>query len=152
MRNISKNMLKKNNRNRSFSSSTMTTIKLLPKDLLVEIVASVASHSSIDLHNVKKSCKVLLDAGKDNYVHRRISLDKILFIQWRRSPTADKLSLFLKRCKDNQNAKSLYREGLQECLGNGNIEEGLKSLDMTAKEGHKKVKYVYGMILLCSSA
>ncbi|MED6110367.1 hypothetical protein PIB30_042156 [Stylosanthes scabra] len=149
MRNISKNMLKK--KNRSSSSLTITTIKSLPKDLLVEIVASVASHSSIDFHNAKKSCKDLLDAGEDNYVYRRISLDRFPFIQWRRSPTTDKLLLFLKRCKENQNAESLYREGLRECLGNGNMKEGLKSLDMAAKEGHKEAKYVYGMMLLCSS-
>ncbi|MED6127807.1 hypothetical protein PIB30_091656 [Stylosanthes scabra] len=152
MRNIiSKNMLKK--KNRSSPSSTITTIQSLPKDLLVEIVLSVASHSSDDLFNVKKNCKELLDVGKNNYVYRRISLDKFPFIPWRRSPTTEKLSLFLKRCKENQNTESLYREGLRECLGNNeNMEEGLKNLDMAAKEGHKEAKYVYGMILLCSSS
>ncbi|MED6212935.1 hypothetical protein PIB30_088262 [Stylosanthes scabra] len=144
-------MLKK--KNRSCSSSTITTIQSLPKDLLVEIVASVASHSSDDLFNVKKSCKDLLDAEKDYYVYRRISLDKFPFIPWRRSPTTEKLSLFLKYCKENQNTESLYREGLQEFLGNnGNMEEGLRNLDMVAKKGPKEVKYVYGMILLCSSS
>ncbi|XLU42923.1 hypothetical protein S245_037737, partial [Arachis hypogaea] len=54
------------------------------------------------------------------------------------------------RCKENQNTKSLYREGLRECLGNENA-EGLRLLDMAAKKGHKEAKYVYNMILLCSS-
>ncbi|XLR08243.1 hypothetical protein HN51_063214 [Arachis hypogaea] len=62
----------------------------------------------------------------------------------------DKELLFLKRCKENQNTKSLYREGLRECLGNENA-EGLRLLDMAAKKGHKEAKYVYNMILLCSS-
>ncbi|MED6106525.1 hypothetical protein PIB30_005517 [Stylosanthes scabra] len=143
-------MLKK--KNRSSSSSTITTIQSLPKDLLVEIVASVASYSSNDLFNVKKSCKDLLDAGKNNYVYRRISLDKFSFIPWRRSSNTKKLALFLKHCKENQNTENLYREGLRKCLENGNTEEGLKKLDMAAKEGHKEAKYVYGMILLCSSS
>ncbi|RYR31666.1 hypothetical protein Ahy_B01g056528 [Arachis hypogaea] len=133
MRSINKNMQRPMfKKSRSSSSST---IKLFPKNLLVKIVASVASHSFIDLHNVKKSCKDLLEAAEDNYVFRRVSLDKLFHP---------------KRCKENQNTKSLYREGLRECLGNENA-EGLRLLDMAAKKGHKEAKYVYNMILLCSS-
>ncbi|XP_057720626.1 putative F-box protein At1g67623 [Arachis stenosperma] len=146
MRNINKNMqrpiFKKKNK-----PSSSSTIKSLPKELLVEIVASVASHSIIDLHNVKKSCKDLLEAVEDNYVYRRVSLDKFSFIP---RFSNDKELLFLKRCKENQNTESLYREGLRECLWNGNA-EGLRLLDMAAKEGHKEAKYVYGIILLYSS-
>ncbi|KAL1373129.1 hypothetical protein HN51_003142 [Arachis hypogaea] len=146
MRNISKNMQRPLFKKKSTSSSS-STIKSLPKDLLVKIVASVASHSFIDLHNVKKSCKDLLEAAEDNYVYRRVSLDKFSFIP---RYSNDKELSFLKRCKENQNIESLYREGLRECLGNGNA-EGLKLLDMAANEGHKEAKYVYGIILLCSS-
>ncbi|KAL4398523.1 hypothetical protein AHAS_Ahas01G0300400 [Arachis hypogaea] len=146
MRNINKNMqrpiFKKKNK-----PSSSSTIKSLPKELLVEIVASVASHSIIDLHNVKKSCKDFLEAAEDNYVYRRVSLDKFSFIP---RFSNDKELSFLKRCKENQNTESLYREGLRECLWNGNA-EGLRLLDMAAKEGHKEAKYVYGIILLYSS-
>ncbi|KAL1334286.1 putative F-box protein At1g67623 [Arachis hypogaea] len=145
MRNINKNMQRPTFKKSRSSSSSI--IKSLPKELLVEIVASVASHSFIDLHNVKKSCKDLLEAAEDNYVYRRVSLDKLSFIP--RSSNDKELS-FLKRCKENQNTESLYREGLREYLGNGNA-KGLRLLDMAAKEGHKEAKYVYGMILLCSS-
>ena len=127
-------------------SSSTTAIKSLPKDLLVEVVASVASHSFTDLHNMKLCCKDLLDATKDNYVFQQVSLDKFPLIQWLPN---EKESSFLKRCRESQNLESLYREGLRECLGNGNI-DGLESLNMAAQKGHKEAKYVYGMILLCS--
>src|ERR1044072_5763668 len=47
---------------------SVTTIKSLSRDLLVEVVATVASRSFIDLHIIKICCKDFLDATEDSYV------------------------------------------------------------------------------------
>lgn len=123
-------------------------IKSLSRDLLVEVVASAASQSFIDLHNMKICCKDFLEATEDNYVWQRVSLEKFPLIEW--FPN-DKALSFLKRCRESENTESLYREGLREYFGypNGNI-GGLGSLKMASQKGHREAKYVYGMILLCS--
>lgn len=71
-------------------------IKGLPKDLLVEVVASVALHSFIDLHSIKTCCKDFLDATEDNYILHRVSLDTFTLIHW--FPN-EKVSWFLNRCR-----------------------------------------------------
>ncbi|XP_027345360.1 F-box protein At2g35280-like [Abrus precatorius] len=145
-------LMKKTNdkRRRTFNnrSSPTATIKSLPKDMLVEVVARVASHSITDLHNMKMCCADFLDAADDNHVWRHVSLDKLPLIQW--FPN-DKALSFLKRCRESGNTESLYREGLQEYFSypKGNI-RGLESLKMAAEKGHTDAKYMYGMILLCS--
>ncbi|KAK7330232.1 hypothetical protein VNO77_24420 [Canavalia gladiata] len=145
-------MKKKNDNKRKGSrnngSSPIASIKSLPKDLLVEVIARVASHSFVDLHNIKMCCKDFLNASEENYVWRQVCLDKFPLIQF--SPN-DKVSSFLKRCRESENLESLYREGLREYFNypNGNI-GGLESLKIASEKGHKEAKYVYGMILLCS--
>ncbi|KAJ1378460.1 F-box-like domain superfamily [Sesbania bispinosa] len=131
------------------SHNNNADIKSLPRDLLVEVVATVASHSFIDLNNMKKCCRDFLDATEDRFVWKRVSLDNFPLIQW--FPN-EKASSFLKRCRESENLESLYREGLQEYFSypNGYIIGGLESLKMAAQKGHKEAKYVYGMILLCS--
>ncbi|KAJ1400856.1 F-box-like domain superfamily [Sesbania bispinosa] len=133
---------KRRGRHTHTNGASSTTIKSLPKDLLVEVVATVASHSFNDLHNMKKCCRDFLDAAEDNLVWQRVSLDKFPLIQW--NPN-DKVSSFLKRCRESENMESLYREGLLEYFGcpSGNI-DGLRSLKIAAQKGHKEAKYVYG--------
>ncbi|XP_057417612.1 uncharacterized protein LOC130711856 [Lotus japonicus] len=125
-----------------------STIKTLPRDLLVEIVALVAAHSFIDFHAIKMCCKDFLDATEDNYIWRNASLDKFPLIQWLPN---DKVSSFLNRCRECGNMESLYREGLQKyfCCPNEKI-DGLEILNVAAQKGHKEAKYVCGMISLCS--
>ncbi|XP_057432113.1 putative F-box protein At1g67623 [Lotus japonicus] len=129
-------------------SHSTSTIKILLRDLLVEVVAKVASHSLIDLQNIKRCCKGFLDASEDSYVWQRVSLDTFLLIQWLPN---DEVSSFLKRCRKCGNIESLYREGLREYFDypNGKI-DGLEMLKVAAQKGHKEAKYVCGMILLCS--
>ncbi|XP_057452142.1 putative F-box protein At1g67623 [Lotus japonicus] len=125
-----------------------TTIKMLPRDLLVEVVATVVSHSFIDLCIIKKCCKDFHDASEDINIWKRVSLDKFPLIQWLPN---DKISSFLKRCRECGNMESLYREGLQKYFyyPNGKI-DGFELLKVAAQKGHKEAKYVCGMILLCS--
>src|ERR1044072_9443929 len=90
---------------------SVATIKSLPRDLLVEVVATVASRSFIDLHNIKMCCKDFLDATEDSYIWQRVSLDTFPLIQW--FPN-DKIKSFLDRCREHGNIESLYREGLRK--------------------------------------
>ncbi|XP_057445002.1 putative F-box protein At1g67623 [Lotus japonicus] len=129
-------------------SYSSTTIQELPRDLLVEVVATVASNSFIDFNTIKICCRDFLDATEDNYVWHRVSLDNFPLIQWRPN---DKVSSFLARCRECGNMESLYREGLQKYFGypDGKM-DGLEILKATAQKGHKEAKYVCGVILLCS--
>ncbi|XP_057418897.1 putative F-box protein At1g67623 [Lotus japonicus] len=132
------------------SHSSSAAIKSLPRDLLVEVIANVASHSFIDLHNLKKCSKDFLNATEDNYVWQQVSLETFPFIEWY---PMEKKSSFLERCRKSGNIESLYREGLREYFNHdpsGNINHGLEFLKVATQKGHKEAKYVYGMILLCS--
>jgi hypothetical protein len=116
--------------------------------MLLEVVATVASQSFLDLHNIKMCCKDFLQVTKQNYVLQKVSLDNFPLIQW--FPNEKALS-FLKRCKESENIEILFREGLCEYFNypNGNI-GGLERLKIAAQRGHKEAMYVYGMLLLCS--
>ncbi|XP_057418868.1 uncharacterized protein LOC130713084 [Lotus japonicus] len=128
--------------------NSTATIKALPRDLLVEVIATLASQSFIDLHTIKTCSKDFLDATKDSYVLQRFSLDTFPLIHW--SPS-DKTSWFLNRCRECGNIESLYREGLREYFNypHGKI-DGLEILKVAAQKGHNEAIYVYGMISLCS--
>ncbi|CAJ2634949.1 F-box protein [Trifolium pratense] len=126
------------------------SIQSLPTDLLAEVVATVASQSFLDLHNVKISCKDFLQATNHNYnyVLQKVSLDNFPLIQW--FPN-EKALTFLRRCEESENIEILFREGLREYFNypNGNI-GGLERLQIAAQRGHKEAMYVYGMLLLSS--
>ncbi|XP_057432592.1 uncharacterized protein LOC130725372 [Lotus japonicus] len=127
---------------------SIAPITTLSRDLLIEVVATVASHSFVDLHTIKMCCKDFLDATEDSYVWRRVSLDTFPLIQWLPN---DKVSSFLNRYKEYGNIESLFREGLLKYFGypNRNI-DGLEILKIASQKGHKEAKYVFGMISLCS--
>ncbi|RDY06515.1 putative F-box protein, partial [Mucuna pruriens] len=129
-----------NNNNGSSSSSTPAPIEALPRDLLVKIIAKVASDSVADLRNVKMCCKHFLDAAEDECVWQQVSLDKFPLF-----PLNPKALSFLKRCKESGNIESVYREGLEEYFSypKGNI-SGLGHLKLAAQKGHTEAKYVYG--------
>ncbi|KAL2346555.1 hypothetical protein Fmac_000555 [Flemingia macrophylla] len=120
-------------------------IKSLPRDMLVEVVARVASDSVDDLCSIKKCCKDFLGASEDKRVWQHVSLDKFPLLPW--FPNHKTFSFF-QRCRESGNIEILYREALREFFNypNGNI-SGLK---MVAQENHMEAKYIYGMILLCS--
>ncbi|XP_057437833.1 uncharacterized protein LOC130729980 [Lotus japonicus] len=140
----------RSNRRRTHKYLNSTTaIQMLSRDLLVEVIATVASHSFIDLHIVKMCCKDFLNAAEDSYVWRRVSLDMFPLIQWRPN---EKVTSFLNLCMECGNIESLYREGLRKYFDypNGKIDDGLEILKVAAQKGHKEAKYLCGMISLCS--
>ncbi|XP_057425906.1 uncharacterized protein LOC130719297 [Lotus japonicus] len=128
--------------------NSTASLKSLPKDLLVEVVATVASHSFTDLHAIKQCCKEFLDATEDRYVLQSVSLDTFPLIQWLPN---NKASFFLNRCRENENVESLYREGLRKYFGNANGKiDGLCIMNKAVQKGQNEAKYVCGMISLCS--
>ncbi|CAL0330655.1 unnamed protein product [Lupinus luteus] len=126
-----------------------STIKSLPKELLVEILAKVASASMLDLCRVKLVCKDFLDASEDDYVYQHASMDKFALVPlpWFIN---EKESSFLKRCKDSGNSEITYREGIVEYFSSLKIDSGLEKLKKAALQGHVDSKYVYSMLLMCS--
>ncbi|GAU34133.1 hypothetical protein TSUD_66120 [Trifolium subterraneum] len=127
---------------RGINKTRHASIQSLPRDLLLEVVATVASQSFLDLHNVKMCCKEFLQVTEQNYVLQKVSLDNFPLIQW--FPN-EKASSFLKRCEESENIEILFREGLREYFSypNGNI-GGLERLQIAAQRGHKEATYVYG--------
>ncbi|XP_054821363.1 F-box protein At2g35280-like [Prosopis cineraria] len=133
--------------NRKQTRRSSSTIKVLPKELLMEVLARVASGSVSDLYKAKICCREFLHAADDDYVYEHVSLEKFPVIPWF---ITEKEFSFLKRCKESGNSESLYREGMVEYFSSLNLKSGLESLRLASQKGHKDAKYVYGMILICS--
>ena len=129
------------------SPHSKTTMKELPRDMLVEVLATVASNSFTDLYTMKKCCKDFLDAAEDRNIWRRISLDTFPLIHW---VPNEKVSWFLNRCMECGNIESLFREGLRKFFNPDDKIDGVEILKEASEKGHKEAKYVYGMILLGS--
>ncbi|GAU19016.1 hypothetical protein TSUD_193540 [Trifolium subterraneum] len=130
------------------SSKRHTSIQSLPRDMLLEVIVSVASPSYLDLHNIKMCCKDFLQISEQKYVLQNVSFDNFPLIQWFPNEKALKL---LKRCEECENIEVLFREGFRKYFEypNGNI-GGFERLKVAAQRGHKEAMYVYGMLLLCS--
>ncbi|KAF7837832.1 putative F-box protein [Senna tora] len=126
-----------------------TSIECLPKDLLVDIFAKVASHSSTDLFNLKFCSKTFLDASQDNYIYQQVSLQKFPFIHW--LPITHHQSSFLDRCKECGNLESLFRQGMLQFFSHIQFDQaqGFLTLQKAAREGHEEAMYVVALILLC---
>lgn len=133
--------------NRKRSRQSPSFIKFLPKDLLIEVLAKVASGSVSDLYKAKTCCREFLHASDDDYIYEHVSLDKFPQIPWF---TTDKEISFLKRCKESGNLESIYREGMIEYFSSLKLNTGLESLRKASQKGHKDAMYVYGMIMICS--
>ncbi|KAF2315770.1 hypothetical protein GH714_040308 [Hevea brasiliensis] len=122
-------------------------ILALPNELVTEILALVASSSSIDLFSAKLSCKDIFQATEDKYIYRQVSLERFPPVPWFISKQA---SSFLDRCKENGNPEALFRQGVVECFSQIKLESGLRCLKRAASSGHHKASYILGVILLCS--
>ncbi|KAK7347394.1 hypothetical protein VNO80_21924 [Phaseolus coccineus] len=114
------------------NKSSQIPIKLIPEDLLVNVVARVSSESYIDHHNMKVSCRDFFHASKDNYMWQQVSLEKFPLIPWSLKEAFD---YFMQSCKEGENIEALFRVGLQELKSSvGNIEKGMKDLKMAAEK------------------
>ncbi|XP_027368690.1 putative F-box protein At1g67623 [Abrus precatorius] len=141
---VNKGSNKKQHRHES-----VTAIKALPNELLVEIIAKVASRSIVDLCKVKLCCKEFLHAAEDDNVYHHASMEKFALVPlpWF---TGEKESSFLKRCRENGNSEISYREGMVQYFSSLRVKSGLENLKNAAMEGLDEAKYVYCMLLMCS--
>ncbi|TKY54148.1 putative F-box protein [Spatholobus suberectus] len=140
--------VKKGSNKKQHRDGSVTTIKSLPKELLVEIFAKVGTRSIFDLCMVKLCCKEFLRAAEDDYVYRHASMENFALVPlpWF---TGEKESSFLKRCRESGNSEIAYREGMVQYFNSSKVESGLENLKKAALEGHDEAKYVYCMLLMC---
>ncbi|KAJ1395210.1 F-box-like domain superfamily [Sesbania bispinosa] len=127
---------------------SLTTIKALPNEVFVEIVAKVASCSIFDLCKIKLSCKEFRLAAEEDYVYQHASIEKFALVPlpWF---TDEKETSFLNRCRESGNLQISYREGMVQYFSSFNEKSGLENLKRAALEGHDEAKYVYSMLLMC---
>ena len=115
-----------------------TTIKSLPKELLVEILAKVGTRSIVDLCVVKLYSKDLPYAAEDDYVYRHTSMENFasVLLLWF---TDEKETSFLKRCKESGNSEIGYREGMVQYTSSI-VTSGLENLKKAVLEGHDEAR------------
>ncbi|XP_076956587.1 F-box protein At2g35280-like [Bidens hawaiensis] len=121
-------------------------VRSLPQELLVDVLARVASASFTDLFNAKLSCKEFMDSTTDDYISQCISIDKFPIMQW--LPPSTRAHSFLTDCFNKGNPESLFRHGMFDYFKEADIESGLEYLKRAVDKGHPEAIYVYGMILL----
>ncbi|KAL3725818.1 hypothetical protein ACJRO7_030795 [Eucalyptus globulus] len=121
---------------------------VLPRDMVLEVLASVAANSMDDFFNAKISCKTFNELAEENYVYRQISLDKISRILWWH-PEEGKA--FIERCIKCDNLDALYTQGLYEYVSFMKVELGMELLRKAAQIGHLGASYVVGLLLICES-
>ncbi|XP_030529641.2 putative F-box protein At1g67623 [Rhodamnia argentea] len=119
---------------------------VLPRDMVVEILASVAANSMDDFFNAKISCKIFNKLGEEDYVYQQISFDKISKILWWH-PEEGKA--FIQRCIKCNNPEALYTQGLYECVSLVKVELGMELLKRAAQIGPVGASYVVGLLLVC---
>lgn len=119
----------------------------LPSDLLEEIIAKAASKSSIDLVNIKLSCKDFLHASEANNVWKNVSLEDFPSGWYPHQTAID----FLQHCREKGNIGILYRDGVKEFCNYlvANV-SGHEKLKYAAECDLKQAKYLYEIILFCS--
>ncbi|KAK9933767.1 hypothetical protein M0R45_020943 [Rubus argutus] len=141
---VRKNVTKHRSRKGVHHVSAMTS---LPDDLLLEVIAKVASNSFDDLCRIRQSCKEFNKAGQDDYVFQYVSMDKFPLIPFRKRK---QLSDFLRRCQKCGNAEALYRQGVLDLFSlSKQFESGFECLKKAASKGHIEAKYTYGVFLAC---
>lgn len=133
-------------RKRRRSQFEQPVVGSLPGDLLVDVLARVASSSFTDLFNAKLSCRDFLGAAEDESIFQHVSIDKFPIIHW--FPPSDELLSFLNQCIDKGNPEAMFRQGMIEFFSLARIETGLEYLKKASEKGHVEATYVYGMILL----
>ncbi|KAE7998087.1 hypothetical protein FH972_002665 [Carpinus fangiana] len=121
-------------------------IKSLPNDLLMELLAKIASASFTDLLNVKSSCKDFHELGEDDYVFQHVTLKELPLVWY----TKNEVSSLLRRCKEIENPDALFREGICGYFSSKDQGPGLEFLEKASRKGHVEASYIYGLILICS--
>ncbi|KAK4285181.1 hypothetical protein QN277_001913 [Acacia crassicarpa] len=130
-----------------------STIFSLPQELLLEILALVASSSFFDLFHAKLSCRAfngIAESNKD-YIYKQVSLEKLPVDSWRDNSRVEQVFSFLRNCTENENPQALYRQGLVEYFNHENLEKGLRYIKASSDSCHEGASYIFGVIMACDS-
>ncbi|MFQ6639348.1 hypothetical protein Gotur_016349, partial [Gossypium turneri] len=103
--------------------------RLLPEDMLSEILKHAASNSAADFVNARLSCKAVRAASNYDQIFENVSMEKLNFVPWRKSE-----KVLQKRCEAAQNAEALYRKGMMDCFSLREFEFGLHCLRKRPKK------------------
>ncbi|GAB4829321.1 hypothetical protein Ancab_018991 [Ancistrocladus abbreviatus] len=126
-----------------------SSINSLPTDVIVEVLARVASSSLTDLFNARLCCKEFLEATEEDYIYENVLISRERFpvIPWH---VDEKEISFLRHCMESGNPEALYRQGMVDYFSSMKAETGLQLLKRAAQKGHAEASYVCGIILLCT--
>ncbi|KAM6600462.1 hypothetical protein CsatA_020077 [Cannabis sativa] len=135
----------------SLPMNSTKTIDWLPNDLIVDILAHVATISISDFFNAKLSWKLFNKLAKDNdhYIYNKLSLDELSCHPWDLYMSKEATTLFTK-CLNSQNSEAMYRLGVTEYLNfHKKKKSGIELLEKAVNAGHLGASYFMGIILIC---
>ncbi|XP_060964709.1 uncharacterized protein LOC133033692 [Cannabis sativa] len=116
----------------SLPMNSTKTIDWLPNDLIVDILAHVATISISDFFQSKDN---------DHYIYNKLSLDELSCHPWDLYMSKEATTLFTK-CLNSQNSEAMYRLGVKK-------KSGVELLEKAANAGHLGASYFMGIILIC---
>ncbi|XP_077252546.1 F-box protein At5g50450-like [Tasmannia lanceolata] len=123
--------------------NSISSIKSLPTDLVVEIMGLVASSSISNLINMKLACKEFHEASGDNRIFRWVSMESLPTVMW---DLSSKTAIFVKRCEENGNPDALYKIGMIQYFSSNNTELGRDLLKKAADSGNLGAIYTLWII------
>ncbi|KAI9115196.1 hypothetical protein K1719_013515 [Acacia pycnantha] len=122
-------------------SMSCSTIFSLPQELVLEILALVASSSFFDLFHAKlRAFNVIAESDK-GYIYKQVSLEKLPVDSWSHS-NIEQVNSFLRNCTENENPQALYRQGLVEYFSHENLEKGLRYIKASSGSCHEGASYI----------
>ncbi|XP_027150457.1 putative F-box protein At1g67623 [Coffea eugenioides] len=122
-----------------------TSILSLPTEVVSEVLARVGSSSSTDLFSAKLCCKLFNEASAADTIYQRVSLEKFEIVPWHKN---DKVSRFLKKCRQCQNPEAMYRKAVVDYFSDKHLDAALECLEEAADSGHPDAAYALGIIYL----
>ncbi|KAK4372404.1 hypothetical protein RND71_007788 [Anisodus tanguticus] len=137
--------------NKLIKDNFCSSIESLPNELLIEIVAKIASVSFKNYINVKLSCKVFHEVANERYVYQNATLAEFpIEPSWekRKQEKINKLTSFVELCRECGNTEALYRKGVMDFFKDDRPELALEFLKRAAKGGHVGAFYVIGIIMV----
>ncbi|XP_071926206.1 putative F-box protein At1g67623 [Coffea arabica] len=125
--------------------NSTTSILSLPTDVLSKVLARVGSSSSTDLFSAKLCCKLFNEVSDADTIYQRVSLQKFEIVPWHK---IDKVSRFLKKCRQCKNPKAVYRKAVVDYFSDKHLDRSLECLEDAANSGHPDAAYALGIIYI----
>ncbi|KAG8366396.1 hypothetical protein BUALT_Bualt17G0075300 [Buddleja alternifolia] len=128
----------------------VTTIDRMPKELIGEVLARVASASFTDMFSAKLSCKTFHQVAEDRYIYKHVSLNNFPIVAW--SPLNEMQQVFLTKCEECENPNLIFRQAVVDYFGGEQLESRLiiRRLDKAIQLGHIGAFYLRCILLIFS--